>query len=69
MKHHSSLIPEDWEHEARKDFIYLMEVNKRLEEEWQQWEEEHKEKLPAKIEIIKEEKPKEDEVQPNTLPF
>lgn len=57
---------QDWEHEALKDDIYLMESRIQMEVEWQQWEEEqeNKKRLPA---IIKVEIPiLTDEVQRNT---
>lgn len=44
---------QDWEHEALKDEIYLMEHRRQMEIEWQQWEEEQerKKRLPAIIQI------------------
>jgi hypothetical protein len=32
-------INQDWEHEAMKDEIYLLEARKQMEIECQQWEE------------------------------
>ena len=46
---------QDWEHEALKDDIYLIESRIQMEIEWQQWEDEQaRNKMPA---IIKVEKP------------
>jgi hypothetical protein len=42
-------INQDWEHEAIKDEIYLMEYRKELE--WEQWEKTHSKK-PAIIKLI-----------------
>lgn len=58
---------EDYEHEARKDEIYLMEKRRQMEIEWQMWEEEKNIK-PAKIKIIKR-KYEKDKSKINTLPF
>jgi len=46
---------QDWEHEALKDDIYLMESKIQMEIEWQQWEEEQerKKRLPAIIKVVK----------------
>ena len=46
-------INQDWEHEAIKDEIYLLEARKQMEIEWQQWEEEQRQKtLPAIIKVL-----------------
>jgi hypothetical protein len=42
-------INQDWEHEAIKDEIFLMEYRKELE--WEQWEKTHSKK-PAIIKLI-----------------
>ena len=45
---------QDWEHEALKDDIYLIESRIQMEIEWQQWEEEQaRNKKPAIIKVIK----------------
>lgn len=46
---------QDWEHEALKDDIYLMESKIQMEVEWQQWEEEQerRKRLPAIIKVVK----------------
>ena len=59
---------EDFEREALKDSVYLLEEQQRIMQEIN--EEEHR--LPAKIEIIGDLPPKkkeENEVERNTLPF
>lgn len=45
---------QDWEHEALKDDIYLMESRIQMEIEWQQWEEEQerRKRLPAVIKVV-----------------
>lgn len=45
---------QDWEHEALKDDIYLMESRIQMEIEWQQWEEEQerRKRLPALIKVV-----------------
>lgn len=45
---------QDWEHEALKDEIYLMESRIQMEVEWQQWEEEQerRKRLPAVIKVV-----------------
>lgn len=45
---------QDWEHEALKDDVYLMEARIQMEHEWQQWEEEQerKKRLPAIIKVV-----------------
>jgi hypothetical protein len=61
---------EDYEHEARKDEIYLMEKRRQMEIEWQMWEE-HKNQLPAKIEIVIKSSPQHEEnkSKTNSFPF
>lgn len=44
-------INQDWEHEAIKDEIYIIEYYKQIEDEWQQWEQRNK-RLPAIIKVI-----------------
>ena len=45
---------EDFERALELDQMYLIEYQKEIEEQWQQWEEEHR--LPAKIEIMSKKK-------------
>ena len=47
-------MSQDWEHEALKDEIYLIESRIQMEIEWQQWEEEQerKKRLPAIIKVL-----------------
>lgn len=40
---------EDWERLSEMDKMYLKEKEMEMIHEWQQWEEEQREKLPAKI--------------------
>jgi len=49
-------IMEDWEREALKDEIYRIEMQKEMEDAWQEWE--HMNRKPAII-LIK--KPEENE--------
>jgi len=51
------MLIEDWERESFKDFIYLQEEMELLKQEIN----EEKERLAAKILVIKEEKIREDE--------
>jgi AmiR/NasT family two-component response regulator len=51
------MLIEDWERESFKDFIYLQEEIELLKQEIN----EEKERLAAKILVIKEEKIREDE--------
>lgn len=50
------LMLEDWEREALKDEIYRIEMQKEIEDAWQEWE--HNNRQPAKIIVVK---PKENE--------
>lgn len=45
---------EDYERLNRMDRMYLIEANRQMEEEWQQWEHEEKirNKPPAKITVV-----------------
>lgn len=55
------MIIEDFEREATKDSMFLLEKQLEMEEEWQRWEEEHNRK-PAKIRmILSTTKPKKNE--------
>ena len=55
---------QDWEHEALKDDVYLMEARIQMEHEWQQWEEEQAaNKKPAIIKVVT---PIKHEVKRNT---
>jgi len=57
----------DWEKESDKDYIFLVEHQKNLEEEYYRWCEEI-ERKPAKIKILTPIK-KKDEVTDDSLPF
>jgi hypothetical protein len=57
---------QDFEHESQKDFVYLLEQQMQLEQEF--WAEMNRK--PAKIEIINESKTVHNESQEsNILPF
>jgi hypothetical protein len=45
---------EDWEREFYKDYMYRVERQLEMEEEWYQWEEE-KNRKPAIIKLLKHE--------------
>lgn len=47
-------IEEDWEYEAARDYMYHLEEQMRIEEEWRAWEEELNRK-PAIIKLIQHE--------------
>ena len=50
----NKFIKEDWERLSDLDKMYLIEREREIAEEWQQWEDEHhEEKLPAIIRTIK----------------
>lgn len=44
-------IEEDFERLSELDKMYLVEKEREMIEEWQRWEEEHMERLPAIINI------------------
>lgn len=62
-------MSQDWEHEALKDEIYLIESRIQMEIEWQQWEEEQerKKRLPAVITVEKPILTNEVERNPRTV--
>lgn len=51
---------EDFERARELDQMYLIESQRQMEEEWQQWEEENSQKQPARIELITTKKKKYD---------
>lgn len=57
----------DWEKESDRDYIFLMEHQKDIEDEYYQWL--GKNKKPAKITILTPIKEKKNEVSDNTLSF
>ena len=61
-------MTEDWDRISDMDRMYLYEMEKQLEEEYWRWcdEQESELRLPAKITVYKL---KEDEVNPNSVPF
>jgi hypothetical protein len=62
-------MSQDWEHEALKDEIYLIESRIQMEIEWQQWEEEQerRKRLPAVITVEKPILKHETECNPRTV--
>ena len=68
-----NLINEDFEREALKDQLYILEQKKLMEIEWEMWEEEQK-RLPAKIQVVTDnnhpiKKEQNNETINNVLPF
>lgn len=70
-----NLINEDFEREALKDQLYILEQKKLMEIEWEMWEEEQK-RLPAKIQVVTDnnhhhsiKKEQNNETITNVLPF
>ena len=62
----SQKFPEDFEREALKDSVYLLEEQQRIMQEIN----EEENRLPAKITILTPlPEPKQDELESNTLPF
>lgn len=51
MKH----IEEDFERLSKIDKMYLIEAERQMIEDWQQWTE-YQEQLPAQIELVKNKK-------------
>lgn len=59
------LLTEDWEREWQKDFVYLLEEQKRAEQE-----ELYGERQPAQVVVVdKRKRKKKDESEPTYLPF
>lgn len=46
------LDEEDFEREAQKDYMYLLEKEMEEEEEYREWIKTHEQRLPAKIKIL-----------------
>lgn len=59
---------EDYEFEARKDEIYLMEKRRQMEIEWQMWEE-HINQKPARIEVVIKLSPQHEKNKYKTRPL
>ena len=63
-------LNEDWEREAHKDLVYLLEHKMLMEEEYRQWLTKERNRKPALIRVIDKDKILEDEkFEPNILPF
>ena len=60
MKTNDDFIEEDWEREHLLDSMYMFEEERRMIEEWWQWECEQKAKKPAIVKVrLTKDKPKE----------
>jgi len=65
-----ALLNEDWEKEADKDFVYLLEQRMLMEEEYRQWLTKEENRKPALIKVIDEDKILEHEkLKHYILPF
>jgi len=63
-------INEDWEREAQKDFVYLLEQKMMMEEEYRQWMTKENNRKPALIKVTDKDKILEDEkLKHHILPF
>ena len=67
MAHH---LNEDWEREAQKDFVYLLEQKMMIEEEYRQWRTKEENRKPALIKVTDKDKILEHEkLKHHILPF
>jgi len=65
-----ALLNEDWEREADKDFVYLLEQRMLMEEEYRQWLTKERNRKPALIKVIDTDKILEHEkLKYHILPF
>ncbi len=65
-----ALLNEDWEREADKDFVYLLEQRMLMEEEYRQWLTKERNRKPALIKVIDKDKILEHEkLKYHILPF
>ena len=63
-------LNEDWEREAQKDFVYLLEQRMLMEEEYRQWLTKEENRKPALIKVTDKDKILEDEkLKHHILPF
>jgi len=63
-------LNEDWEREADKDFVYLLEQKMLMEEEYRQWLTKEENRKPALIKVTDKDKILEDEkLKHHILPF
>jgi hypothetical protein len=61
-------LNEDWEHESKKDIVYLLEERMLMEKEYREWLLDNRK--PALLRVIDEDKTLENEkFEPNILPF
>lgn len=70
MQMRITIINEDWEREADKDFVYLLEQKMLMEEEYRQWLTKEENRKPALIKVTDKDKILEDEkLKHHILPF
>lgn len=70
MQMRITIINEDWEREADKDFVYLLEQKMLMEEEYRQWLTKEENRKPALIKVTDKDKILEDEkLKHHVLPF
>lgn len=67
----SITINEDWEREAQKDFVYLLEQKMLMEEEYRQWLTKEENRKPALIKVTDIDKilEKDEALKHHILPF
>ena len=65
------MVNEDWEREAHKDLVYLLEAKMLMEEEYRQWMIKEKNRKPASIRIVDKDKilDANERLEHNLLPF
>lgn len=66
-----TIINEDWEREADKDVVYLLEQQMLMEEEYRQWLTKERNRKPALIKVTDKDKilEKNEALKHNLLPF
>jgi hypothetical protein len=64
-------INEDWEREAQKDFVYLLEQKMMMKEEYRQWMTKENNRKPALINVTDKDKilEKNEQLKHHILPF
>ena len=63
-------LNEDWEREAHKDLVYLLEHKMLMEEEYRQWLTKERNRKPALIKVIDKDKILEyEKLKYHILPF
>lgn len=68
MAHH---LNEDWEREFEKDFVYLLEQQMLMEEEYRQWMTKENNRKPALIKVVDKDKilQNNEQFKHHVLPF